>query len=172
MAEEKEKKEEKKQDGEKKESKKFSGYAESTKFLSHEEAKKQRRWWLVDAKGKVVGRLASRIAVLLMGKHKPTWTPHEDMGDFVVVINARHVVFTGKKWEQKLYRWHSGYPGGLKEMKAKDMLRKFPERILYLAVKGMLPKNFLRDRMLKRLKIYPDATHPHQAQKPVPIKID
>lgn len=145
-------------------------FAESTKFLDKKTALNQRRWYLVDAKGKVLGRLASKIATILQGKHKPTYTPNQNMGDFVVVINAKHIVLTGKKWKQKVYRWHTPYPGNLREMTAEEMLKKHPERLIYLAVKGMLPKNFQREKMLKRLKIYPDENHPHQAQNP--IKLD
>ena len=146
-------------------------YAENTKFLSKKEAYAQRKWYLVDAQGKVLGRLASEIAKILQGKHKPTYTPNQNMGDFVVVINAKGIVLTGKKWKQKVYRWHSGYPGGLKEMTAEELFKKDPRRLIYLAVKGMLPKNFQRKRMLKRLKIYPDENHPHKAQNPVKIDL-
>ncbi|RLD98042.1 MAG: 50S ribosomal protein L13 [Aquificota bacterium] len=131
----------------------------------------ERRWYVVDAKDKVVGRLASRIAMILMGKHKPHYTPHVDTGDFVVVINASRVRFTGKKWEQKCYYRHSGYPGGLKVRRAKDLLEKRPEEILRHAVKGMLPKNNLGRRLLRKLKIYPGETHPHEAQKPVKLEL-
>jgi len=131
----------------------------------------ERRWYVVDAKDKVVGRLASRIAMILMGKHKPHYTPHVDTGDFVVVINASRVRFTGKKWEQKCYYRHSGYPGGLKVRRAKDLLEKRPEEILRHAVKGMLPKNNLGRRLLRKLKIYPRETHPHEAQKPVKLEL-
>jgi large subunit ribosomal protein L13 len=146
-------------------------FAGSTKFLSKKEALSQRKWYIVDAKDKVLGRLASKIATILQGKHKPTYTPNQNMGDFVIVINARHVVLTGKKWKNKIYRFHSPYPGGLKEITAEELHKKFPERLIYLAVKGMLPKNFQRWRMLKRLKIYPDEHHPHSAQKPEPLNI-
>ncbi|RLD96506.1 MAG: 50S ribosomal protein L13 [Aquificota bacterium] len=131
----------------------------------------ERRWYVVDAKDKVVGRLASRIAMILMGKHKPHYTPHVDTGDFVVVINASRVRFTGRKWEQKCYYRHSGYPGGLKVRRAKDLLEKRPEEILRHAVKGMLPKNNLGRRLLRKLKIYPGETHPHEAQKPVKLEL-
>ena len=131
----------------------------------------ERRWYVVDAKDKVVGRLASRIAMVLMGKHKPHYTPHLDTGDFVVVINASRVRFTGRKWEQKCYYRHSGYPGGLKVRKAREVLEKNPEEILRHAVRGMLPKNHLGRRLLKKLKIYPGEAHPHQAQKPVQLEL-
>jgi large subunit ribosomal protein L13 len=122
-------------------------------------------WWLVDATDKVVGRLASDIAVILMGKHRPTYTPHVDTGDFVVVINADKVVFTGKKWQQKQYTWYTGYPGLRKETAARRMQRK-PEMILREAVRRMLPKNKLAVKMLSKLKIYTGDQHPHQAQQP------
>lgn len=131
----------------------------------------ERRWLLVDAKGKVVGRLASEIATILMGKNKPTYTPHVDVGDFVVVVNADRVEFTGRKWEQKRYYRHSNYPGGLKFRTAKEMRERKPEEILRHAVRGMLPKNHLGRRMLKKLKIYAGESHPHEAQKPVKIDL-
>ncbi len=131
----------------------------------------ERRWYVVDAKDKVVGRLASKIAMVLMGKHKPQYTPHVDAGDFVVVINASRVRFTGRKWEQKCYYRHSGYPGGLKVKKAKELLESKPEEILRHAVRGMLPKNNLGRRLLKKLKIYPGESHPHQAQQPAKLEL-
>ncbi|MCS7213762.1 MAG: 50S ribosomal protein L13 [Candidatus Calescibacterium sp.] len=146
-------------------------YNQATKFLSKEKGYIQRNWYLVDAKGKVLGRIASKIALILQGKHKPVYTPNQNMGDFVVVINSKDVVLTGKKWQQKIYRWHTGYPGGLKEFKAAELMRRDPTRLIYLAVKGMLPKNFQRKKMLKRLKIYPGPEHPHKAQKPQQLGI-
>lgn len=131
----------------------------------------ERKWWLVDAKGKVLGRLASKIALLLMGKHKPDYTPFLDNGDFVVVINAEKVVLTGDKWESKLYYRYSGYPGGLKVLRARDILQKHPERLIELAVKRMLPKNKLNKRRIKRLKVYAGEYHPHQAQNPILIEL-
>lgn len=125
------------------------------------------KWWLVDATDKVVGRLASDIAVILMGKHRPTYTPHVDTGDYVVVINADKVVFTGKKWEQKQYTWYTGYPG-LKSESAASRRQRRPETILREAVRRMLPKNKLARKMLSKLKIYAGDQHPHQAQKPEP----
>ena len=125
-----------------------------------------RRWFLVDASGQVLGRLASAIASVLMGKGKPTYTDFLDTGDFVVVVNAEKVKMTGKKWDNKVYYSHSGYPGGLKEVGARRMLEKHPERIVQFAVKGMLPKNKLGKRMLKRLKVYSGEEHPHVAQQP------
>lgn len=129
-----------------------------------------RRWYLVDARGQILGRLASRIATLLRGKHKPQFTPHLDTGDFVVVVNAAQVRLTGRKLDQKIYYRHSGYMGGLKETSARTMLQKKPEEVLRLAVKGMLPRNSLGRQQLKKLKIYAGAEHPHQAQQPVPLK--
>lgn len=140
-------------------------YNQATKFLSKEKGYIQRSWYLIDAKGKVLGRIASKIALILQGKHKPVYTPNQNMGDFVVVINSKDVVLTGKKWQQKIYRWHTGHPGGLKEFKAAELNRRDPTRLVYLAVKGMLPKNFQKNKMLKRLKIYPGPEHPHKAQK-------
>ena len=128
------------------------------------------QWWLVDATGKVVGRLASDIAVILMGKNKPTYTPHVDTGDFVVVTNVEKVVFTGKKWEKKQYTWYTGYPGQKSESAARRMERK-PEMILHEAVRRMLPKNKLATKMLSKLKLYVGSEHPHQAQQPEPIEL-
>jgi large subunit ribosomal protein L13 len=128
-----------------------------------------RRWFVVDAQGKVLGRLASRIAMVLRGKNKPVFTPFLDTGDFVVVLNAGQVTLTGKKLDQKMYYRHSGYPGGLKEISARHLLKKKPEEILRHAVRGMLPKNSLGRHQLKKLKIYLGADHPHQAQQPVPL---
>ncbi len=126
----------------------------------------ERKWHLVDAKGKTLGRLASRVAVLLRGKHKPIFTPHVDAGDFVVVVNAEKVVLTGKKWTDKLYIHHTGYPGGLRSISAGKMREKKPERLITMAVQGMLPKNKLGRKLLKKLKVYPGVVHPHQAQQP------
>lgn len=125
-----------------------------------------RTWFLVDASDQVLGRLASGIASVLMGKVKPTYTDFIDVGDFVVVVNAEKVKMTGRKWDSKVYYSHSGYPGGLKEVSARRMLEKHPERIVQFAVKGMLPKNKLGRRMLKRLKVYAGGEHPHDAQQP------
>ena len=128
-----------------------------------------RRWFVVDAQGKVLGRLATRIAMVLRGKNKPEFTPFLDTGDFVVVVNAEQVMLTGKKLDQKMYYRHSGYPGGLKEISARHLMKKKPEEILRHAVRGMLPKNSLGRHLLKKLKIYLGAEHPHQAQQPVPL---
>ena len=124
-----------------------------------------KKWYLVDARDKIVGRLASRIAHRLRGKHKPIFTPHADTGDFIVVINADKVALSGRKWDNKIYYRHSGYIGGLKQRRAKELLEKKPEDILRFAVKGMLPKNSLGRRQLKKLKIYAGSEHPHEAQQ-------
>lgn len=128
-----------------------------------------RTWYVVDAADQVLGRLASRIATVLMGKDKPIYTDFLDTGDFVVVVNAEKVRLTGNKLDDKIYYRHSGYPGGLKQRNARQLLEKHPDRVLHLAVKGMLPKNKLGSRMLKRLKIYEGAEHPHRAQQPQPL---
>lgn len=128
-----------------------------------------RQWYVVDAQGKVLGRLASRIAMVLRGKTKAVYTPHMDTGDFVVVVNAAQVQLTGRKLDNKIYYRHSGYPGGLKEISARHLLQKKPEEILRYAVRGMLPKNGLGRHLLKKLKIYAGGTHPHQAQQPAPL---
>lgn len=129
----------------------------------------QRKWYVVDAEGQTLGRLASRIATVLRGKHKPTFTPHVDTGDFVIVINADKVQLTGKKLDKKIYRWHSGYLGGLKEATARKMLAERPERVIEWAVWGMLPKGRLGRRIFKKLKVYRGPNHPHAAQKPEPL---
>ena len=123
-------------------------------------------WFIVDASGQRLGTLAVRIARALSGKHKATWTPHIDDGDFVVVINAEKVELGGNKWDQKVYYRHSGYPGGLKLQTARDLMNKHPERLIERAVRGMLPTNRLRNVRLNRLKVYTGSTHPHDAQKP------
>jgi len=133
-------------------------------FVAKEKEVKK-NWYLVDAENKILGRLATQIAMRLRGKHKPIFTPHADTGDFIVVINAEKVSLTGKKWDKKIYYRHSGYIGGLKEISAKKLLEKKPEDVLRFAVKGMLPKNSLGRRQLKKLKIYVGSEHPHQAQQ-------
>ncbi len=140
-------------------------------FLASKETA-QRGWMLVDVENQVVGRAASKIADILRGKHRPTYTPHVDNGDFVVVINASKVRFTGKKWDDKFYYRHTGYPGGIKEISAKKQLEKHPEQILKDAVWGMLPKNFLSKHLQRKLKVYPGSEHPHAAQNPTVIKIE
>jgi large subunit ribosomal protein L13 len=127
----------------------------------------EQKWWLVDAESKIVGRLASDIAMILMGKHRPTYTPHVDTGDFVVVVNAEKVVFTGNKWRQKRYTWYTGYPG-LKSETAEHRMAHNPTLILREAVRRMLPKNKLAVKMLSKLKVFAGPDHPHQAQQPQP----
>jgi large subunit ribosomal protein L13 len=131
----------------------------------------EREWYVVDAEGQTLGRLASRIAPILKGKHKPIYTPHLDCGDFVVVVNAEKVRVTGRKLDQKMYYRHSGYPGGLTSIALRDQLARHPERVLQAAVKGMLPKNKLGRRMMKKLKVYAGDSHPHQAQTPKPLEL-
>jgi large subunit ribosomal protein L13 len=128
------------------------------------------RWWIVDATDKVVGRLASDIAVILMGKHRPGYTPHVDTGDFVIVTNVEKIIFTGKKWDQKTYSWYTGYPGQRTEKAGKRRQRR-PELILHEAVRRMLPKNKLATQMLLKLKLYSGNEHPHQAQMPEKIEL-
>ncbi|MFB0547242.1 MAG: 50S ribosomal protein L13 [Anaerolineae bacterium] len=130
-----------------------------------------REWYVIDAEGKILGRLASEIAKILKGKHKPIYTPHIDSGDYVIVINADKVRVTGKKLEQKIYYRHSGYPGGLKGICLAEQLEKHPTRVLKAAVRGMLPKNRLGRAMIKKLKIYAGDSHPHQAQQPKVLEI-
>jgi large subunit ribosomal protein L13 len=134
-------------------------------------ASAERKWHLVDAEGKTLGRLATEIARLLRGKNKPQYTPHVDTGDFVVVVNAEKVVVTGKKAEQKVYRRHTGYPGGLKETSYEQMLERKPTEILRRAVKGMMPKTRLGRQQFKKLKIYAGPEHPHEAQAPASYEV-
>jgi len=131
----------------------------------------ERKWHLIDAEGKILGRLASEIAKILRGKHKPIYTPHLDCGDYVVVINAEKVKITGRKLDQKVYYRYSGYPGGLRGTNLGAQLAKHPERVLEAAVKGMLPKNRLGRKMFKKLKVYAGDSHPHQAQKPEVLEL-
>ena len=142
----------------------------SAKTYMAKEGEVEAKWWLVDANEKIVGRLASDIAVLLMGKHRPTYTPHVDTGDFVVVTNVEKVTFAGNKWENKRYTWYTGYPGQKSES-AGARLERRPELILYDAVRRMLPKNRLGRKMLKKLKLYVGPQHPHQAQQPEPTEL-
>lgn len=130
-----------------------------------------RKWYVLDAEGKVLGRLASRVATYLRGKTKPVFTPNVDTGDFVIVINADKIRLTGKKLEEKVYYHHTGYPGGLKAQTAKERLNRSPESLIMDAVKGMLPKNRLGRAMLKKLKVYRGSEHPHAAQKPETLNI-
>jgi large subunit ribosomal protein L13 len=131
----------------------------------------QREWFVVDATGKTLGRLAAELARVLRGKHKPVYSPSVDAGDYVIVINADKVFVTGRKLDQKRYYRYSGYPGGLKEITLRDQLRKHPTRVIELAVRGMLPKNRLGRRMLKKLKVYAGPEHPHAAQQPKPLEL-
>ena len=126
----------------------------------------KRDWFIVDAEGKTLGRLASVIASTLRGKNKPTFAPHMDMGDFVIVVNAEKIHVTGRKRTDKMYRWHSGYIGGLREVPFEKMVKSHPERVIEWAVQGMLPKNRLGRAMAKKLKVYRGAEHPHEAQQP------
>jgi large subunit ribosomal protein L13 len=143
----------------------------STYFPSGKGLEQHRDWHVIDASGLTVGRLASEVARRLMGKHKPTYTPFLDTGDHVIVINAAKVIFKGNKTEDKIYRHHTGWPGGLKEVKAKDMLANKPERLIELAIRGMLPKTKLGRAMSSKLKVYAGAEHPHGAQKPAPLTL-
>jgi len=131
----------------------------------------ERQWFVVDAAGENLGRLASKIAVILRGKHKPLYTPSMDVGDYVIVINAEKVSVTGRKMENKMYYRHSLYPGGLKETSLREMLAKHPTRVIQHAVRGMLPKNRLGRSMIKKLKVYAGDSHPHGAQKPKPLAL-
>jgi large subunit ribosomal protein L13 len=131
----------------------------------------EKKWYLVDAQDRILGRLATQIAVRLRGKHKPIFTPHADTGDFIVVINADKITLKGSKLDQKYYYRHSGYMGGLKKTSARELLEKKPEELLRIAVKGMLPKNSLARRQLKKLKIYAGPDHPHKAQEPEKLEI-
>jgi large subunit ribosomal protein L13 len=132
-------------------------------------AQTEHGWYVVDASGERLGTLAVRIARALSGKHKPTWTPHIDDGDHVIVVNAGKIELGGKKWTQKLYYRHSNYPGGLKVQTAQEIFAKHPERLIEMAVRGMLATNRMRDAQLRRLSIYAGAAHPHEAQKPAPL---
>jgi large subunit ribosomal protein L13 len=128
------------------------------------------QWYVIDATDQVVGRLAAQIAPILMGKHRPTYTPHIDTGDYVIVINADKVVFTGKKWEQKSYQRYSGYPGGQKDENAWKLFQRRPTRIMELAIQRMMPKNKIGRHMMAKLKLYAGSQHPHQAQAPIPLE--
>jgi len=131
----------------------------------------EKKWFVVNAEGKILGRLAAQVASRLRGKYKTIFTPHADTGDFIIVTNADKIMLTGKKWEAKKYYRHSGYPGGLKETTAKILHQKRPEDIIKFAVRGMLPKNSLGRRQLKKLKIYASAEHPHEAQQPEKLEL-
>lgn len=131
----------------------------------------EKKWFVVDAEGQILGRLATFVAKVISGKHKPVYTAHEDVGDFVVIVNAEKITVTGKKAEQKVYRHHTGYPGGLKTVGYSKLQEKAPERIIMEAVSGMLPKNKLRPVYLKKLKVYAGSAHPHEAQRPEPLAV-
>lgn len=132
----------------------------------------QRKWFIVDAEGKPLGRLASEVAKILRGKHKPEFTPHVDTGDHVIVLNAEKVLLTGKKLDQKYHRYHTGYPGGLKEIKYRHFMEKTPERAVEIAIKGMLPKNSLGRAMFRKLKVYKGTEHNHEAQMPETLDLN
>ncbi len=131
----------------------------------------ERKWYVIDAEGKTLGRLSTEVASILRGKKKPIYTPHVDTGDYVIIVNAEKVEFTGKKLDQKLYRHHTGWPGGLKEITARQLMVRKPTKALELAIKGMLPKNSLGRQMYKKLKVYAGAEHDHQAQQPEVLDI-
>lgn len=144
----------------------------TSKTYSAKPAEIEKQWVIIDADGLVVGRLASIVAMRLRGKHKPIYTPHVDCGDNVVVINADKVVFTGNKRQQKRYYWHTGYPGGIKERRAEQVLEgRFPERVVEKAVQRMLPEGPLARRQLKNLRVYAGQAHPHEAQQPQPLDV-
>ena len=140
-------------------------------YMAHAETV-ERKWYVVDAEGITLGRLATRVASVLRGKHKPTYTPNVDTGDFVIVINTDKVVLTGNKLEDKMYRYHTGYIGNLKEIPYKKLMAEKSDLAVYEAVKGMLPKNSLGRQMLKKLRVYKGAEHNHSAQKPETLKVD
>jgi large subunit ribosomal protein L13 len=139
--------------------------------MKKQEALSQRRWYVIDGQGKILGRMATEIARVLRGKHKPTFTPNQDAGDFVIVINARGVKLTGAKLQDKVYYRHTEYPGGIRERSAAEMLQIKPEELVKLAVRGMLPKNRLSRKLVTKLKVYAGPEHPHSAQKPQPLTI-
>jgi large subunit ribosomal protein L13 len=141
-----------------------------TQLLAKDAIKRQ--WFIVDAKGQTLGRLSARVAAVLIGKHKPDFTPHADCGDFVIVVNAEQVHLTGKKWTEKLYRHHTQYPGGLLTQTAGDIKAKHPERLVEYAVRGMLPLNKIRALRMKRLRVFAGGEHEHGAHKPQPLKVD
>ena len=140
--------------------------------MNTELARAQRQWYVVDARGKILGRMASEIAKVLRGKNKPIFTPNADTGDFVIVINAKAVKLSGHKFDDKVYYRHSEYPGGIRSQTAANLLEKNPEDLVHLAVKGMLPKSRLGRKLATKLKVYAGAEHPHEAQKPQPLSIE
>ena len=139
--------------------------------MKKRDALAQRSWYVIDAQGKILGRMATEIARVLRGKNKPTFTPNQDAGDFVIVVNARGIKLTGTKLEKKIYYRHTEYPGGIREKTAAQMLEEKPEELVRLAVKGMLPKNRLSRKLVNKLKVYAGPDHPHEAQKPQPLAI-
>ncbi|AEE90432.1 MAG: 50S ribosomal protein L13 [Tepidanaerobacter acetatoxydans] len=141
----------------------------STFMAKKEEVK--RDWYVIDAAGKPLGRLATQVAMILKGKHKPIYTPHVDTGDYVIIVNADKVILTGKKMDNKMYYSHTGYPGGIKSQNFRSLMSKSPEKVVYKAVWGMLPHNALGRKMIKKLKIYAGAEHPHEAQKPQSLTV-
>jgi len=143
----------------------------ATRVVKREEIEEARRWYLVDAQGKTLGRLASRVAHILRGKHKVIYSPHQDVGDFVVIVNAEKVSLSGKKFRNKVYHHYSGYPGGMKVRTVAEVMAKNPTRVVEMAVKGMLPHNRLGRKMFRKLKVYAGPAHPHQAQKPEPLPL-
>ncbi|MDD4568748.1 MAG: 50S ribosomal protein L13 [Tepidanaerobacteraceae bacterium] len=142
----------------------------STFMAKKEEVK--RDWYVIDASGKPLGRLATKVAMILRGKHKPTYTPHVDTGDYVVIVNADKAILTGKKMDNKMYYNHTGYPGGIKAQNFRSFMSKSPEKVVYKAIWGMLPHNVLGRQMIKKLKIYKGEQHPHEAQQPQPLTFD
>jgi large subunit ribosomal protein L13 len=132
----------------------------------------KREWWVIDAQGQTLGRLSSRVAAILRGKHKASFAPHMDMGDYVIIINASKVHVTGDRLDSKMYHRHSGYPGGIKSMSMRELMKRYPERAIEFAVKGMLPKNRLGRAMFKKLKVYAGPEHPHKAQNPQPLDLN
>ena len=132
----------------------------------------ERKWWVVDASGQTLGRLASQVAHIIKGKHKPTYASHLDMGDYVIVVNCEKIHVTGKRLNQKFYHRHSGYPGGLSSISLRDQLEQYPERVIESAVRGMLPKNRLGRQMFKKLKVYSGESHPHEAQQPENLDLE
>jgi len=142
-----------------------------TPMPTETEIETNRRWFVVDAEGKVLGRLATRVATILRGKHKPTYAPHLDVGDHVIVVNADKIHLSGRKQTDKMYRWHTGYIGGLKEVRAEEMIKSHPERVIEWAVQGMLPKTRLGRAMAKKLKVYRGSAHPHEAQQPQALEV-
>lgn len=143
----------------------------STQMLTREQALENRRWFVIDAEGAVVGRLATRVADLLRGKGSPQFTPHQDCGDFVIVLNAEKIRFTGNKTDDKSYYRHTGFPGGIRETSAKRKLEDNPEFVVQAAVKGMLPRNRLGRQLAAKLKVYRGTEHPHTAQQPTPVQV-